>query len=460
MKKINLPAVIILLVAFHFNTFAQFDIGVKANGGASRMNIDNSFNDATTKNYIQPSYQGGFYFNLHLPHKFSLGAELLFTQIKEKEFVEFPALDTSGHATSNKDNFVLASTLYYLGIPVYVGYNFNRLNINLGLQYNYSLASNTVSNEQYYNNGNIITYEHKYNHSNVIAYDFGARAGLTYKLSNKFSIEANYYYGLKNVLNVDKDYRTTWKWQVQQATIGMRYNLCSIEKFPDDNDDVPGKLDIGIKANGGASYINSVSTNPYQQPFNVSHKNHIQLSEQYGLFFNVHLKHKFTFGWELLFSQINGREDGIVEYFKWNAASNTEVENYSTYNVTRHISCIGLPFYFGYNYKRFNFNLGFQAALLFSSWEQNTGQIVVDYIYPTTIKSIGNSTFDFGAKTGLIYKLSDRFSLEANYYYGMMNLIRDKYYSENGKWKVQQMTIGLRCRLGTKAGNKAAPENK
>jgi len=74
-------------------------------------------------------------------------------------------------------------------------------------------------------NGSIFTWDRHSGKLNIDSYDYGVRAGLLFKLSDKFSIEANYYYGINNILKI---YINNMKWKVQQMTVGLRYKFISI----------------------------------------------------------------------------------------------------------------------------------------------------------------------------------------------------------------------------------------
>ncbi len=212
MKRIQLYLPIILIIASHFNSFGQLDIGIKINGGASYIythfqQSNQAFvlggNVSTDKNYYRPSGQAGLFFNRYLKHQFSIGAELLYTQIEGREYMELQQTNQNGmpgqYITDN-----VWRHISYLGIPIYFGYNFKRLNINIGFQFNYVLASGGEEKGQEPNNGNVTIWDNKFNELGIKNYDFGAKGGLVFKLSDKFLIEANYYYGLNNIIK-DKD---------------------------------------------------------------------------------------------------------------------------------------------------------------------------------------------------------------------------------------------------------------
>lgn len=208
--------------------FGQHDFGLKVNGGLSYLstNFQSSFPQAQ-KFYFMPSGHGGLFYNFHLSDNAIIGTELLIAQIEGKEFLSYevmvqPGLLSGQFVTSN-----FWRHISYLGFPIYYGFNFKNLNVNLGFQANLMLASSGHEITQGPYNGKTRTWEYKSSKLGIDNYDYGARAGILLYLTKKFSIEANYYYGLNNILK-DTKASSVWTWKVQQATVGIRYKFKSI----------------------------------------------------------------------------------------------------------------------------------------------------------------------------------------------------------------------------------------
>ena len=121
--------------------------------------------------------------------------------------------------------------IYYLSLPIYVGYNFNKLNINLGIQGNFKLggSSHWSANSINYNNGGTYSYESESKKLDINKFDYGLRFGIFYKLTEIYSIETNYYRGLSNIVNGGLISGSP-VWSVQQLTVGIKYNLLELNK--------------------------------------------------------------------------------------------------------------------------------------------------------------------------------------------------------------------------------------
>jgi hypothetical protein len=153
---------------------------------------------------------------------------MLFIPIEGKEYLKIPATDNNGNFTGEYTEDNIYRHIYYLGVPVYFGYSFKKLNVNLGFQTNFVLASSGEEKGQVILGGQSYTWNNKSKDLGINSYDFGARFGLLYKLSDRFLIETNYYYGLTNIIKVSSDaLKKNWTWKVQQVTIGLRYKIFS-----------------------------------------------------------------------------------------------------------------------------------------------------------------------------------------------------------------------------------------
>lgn len=206
----------------HLTSFANQQFGVKFSGGLSQ--ISNSLNMPTLSTQYAPSGQGGVYYNQTLGNGSSLGMELLFSQIEGKETWEGYELlmnsDNKMRMVYLKNNF--HRHISYISLPVYYGININKLTIHAGAQISYAITTSSRSestgtwNEQPYHE------ETKSVHMDVDKFDFGPRVGMIYPLNNKLSVEATYYYGFNNI---QKNGSPADELKVQQASLGVKYNL-------------------------------------------------------------------------------------------------------------------------------------------------------------------------------------------------------------------------------------------
>lgn len=218
---------ILLLLTINLTVFGQHNMGLKVNGGLSR--ISNSFNPSNSTWTVQfaPSGNSGFFYNLQLKNKSVIGAELLFVQIVGKEKIKIDLIDINGNnvgiSTGN-----LYKHISYLSLPICYGFKFNKLTINVGFQTSFVLISSAREKGQSTHNGDVTTWDNKFKELNIDSYDFGPRAGVTYNLTDKFAIEGTYYFGVNNICGNDE---LNWTWRVQQATVGLRYTFLTTIKM-------------------------------------------------------------------------------------------------------------------------------------------------------------------------------------------------------------------------------------
>lgn len=217
---------ILLLLTINLTVCGQHNFGLKINGGLSR--ISNSLNPSNSTGTVQfaPSGHAGFFYNLNLNNKSVIGAELLFMQIEGKEKLKMDLTDINGNNIGNSTSD-LYKHISYLSLPICYGYKFNKLTINVGFQTSLVLTSSAREKGQATRNGAITTWDNKYKELNIDRYDFGPRAGVTYRLTKKFTIEGMYYFGANNILDNDVP---NWTWRVQQATVGLRYTFLTTTK--------------------------------------------------------------------------------------------------------------------------------------------------------------------------------------------------------------------------------------
>ena len=208
---------------FYLTASAQYQFGIKANFGFSKINSRNDI-EINQKYFFNPSVQGGLYFNYPISNKSSLGTELFFTQIEGKETANSEINEPDGSPTGRYISVTRYKHISYIGLPIYYVYKIKKLTFNVGLQANILLSNSAEDTYQgdAYGNGRIYTDKVQYELF-IDKYDFGARCGIVYDLNKKFAVEGNYYQGINNILK--KVPSLYWKWNIQQMTIGLRYKL-------------------------------------------------------------------------------------------------------------------------------------------------------------------------------------------------------------------------------------------
>lgn len=213
----NLLTILALLI-LNLTALGQHHLGLKVNGGISRMSNSSNPSNSTNTVHLAPSGNGGLFYNYELGGKSILGADLLFTQIGGIEKIEFD-LTSNGDIIGNT-----AGTMYkhisYLSLPIFYGIKLNDLTINIGFQFSYAITSSGRQKGEATINGERKTFDTKFDKLNIDPFDFGPRAGLAYSITDNFAIEGTYYYGINNIIAKDGP---SWTWRIQQATIGIKY---------------------------------------------------------------------------------------------------------------------------------------------------------------------------------------------------------------------------------------------
>jgi len=233
---LKLTFILAILIAFNISTFSQQQFGIKVSGGISRIygSLESPYpSPSTSSTSFSPSAQAGIYYNRTTGKNTSLGAELVFSQVQGEQMVYW---DNNKYLVAPYIEGYRSDITYehisYLSLPVYFGVTYKRLTINGGFQISYVLSS-SGSNESSNNyillteEGNRITREEdginrELDNLDIKAFDFGPRAGIVYRLTNRLSMEGMFYYGLNNINQLKS---TEEALKIQQMTVGIRYAL-------------------------------------------------------------------------------------------------------------------------------------------------------------------------------------------------------------------------------------------
>lgn len=220
-------AKIVLTLIFYIiclTTNGQHTISVKLAGGWSKISTKINSSPSVHQEFkFMPSYQGGLSYNFHFKNKSIIGAELLFSKIRGKEHYKSPTTDEFGNPTGQLIISDIDRHISYLSIPVYYGLNYKKLTLIIGMQTSFVFSSSDLAKTSAPDgNGNMLYFENKSNKMPIKKFDFGARAGLSFSLTNNIMIESFYYYGL---LNIHEGNTQNWKWSIQQLTVGIKYNF-------------------------------------------------------------------------------------------------------------------------------------------------------------------------------------------------------------------------------------------
>jgi hypothetical protein len=221
--KILYTAFIAVLMS-QLTCYSQSSYGMKVNPGISRIygHVGSTYLNKETYSF-KPSVQAGVFYT-YSRNRTLIGGEILFLQIEGQGNLEWNDVAFPG-ITYSTSKSVYNTNISYIGIPIYYGYSFKRLNLNLGFQANILISnSGTVTSTiKDYSGGPSLVVTDKTNDLLINRLDYGPRAGIFFTLNKSFSLEANYYHGLSNILQQSSG----WIWRTQQFTIGVRYVIYS-----------------------------------------------------------------------------------------------------------------------------------------------------------------------------------------------------------------------------------------
>ncbi len=214
---------------------------------------------------------------------------------------------------------------------------------------------------------------------------------------------------------------------------------------------VIAQSNFGVKINGGVSMI----TDKIYDPDLETHTNYLRPSGQVGFFYSLPVRTHEVFGVELLFTQIESKEQ-IVDTFgtAYTNYPNGATPLLSTATISKHISYLSLPVYYGINVKKFTFNVGMQFSVRLLSSAQEViqdnytnnasgfGFVLIPSTTNYNYKRLSIKDVDFGERVGIIYHITNKFAIEGNYYYGFNNIYPNNHRTTI--WRTQQMTLGIR----------------
>jgi hypothetical protein len=216
--------VIIILIISNLTLFGQHNFGINLNGGISRIGCD-YYPYRAQRSLFSVSGQSGLFYNLFLGKRTILGTELLFIQIEGKEKTQVYPYGYDPYLFAGQGNADLYQHISYLGIPIYYGIQLKRWNINIGNQASYVLTSSGKEIGSLTRKSVDSIWDNKIKKLNIPNFDFGFRAAIVYKLSGTFSIEGTYYYGFRRILGYAYQSLRTFRTNIQQLTIGLRYSF-------------------------------------------------------------------------------------------------------------------------------------------------------------------------------------------------------------------------------------------
>ncbi|MEZ4917819.1 MAG: outer membrane beta-barrel protein [Saprospiraceae bacterium] len=201
-------------------------------------------------------------------------------------------------------------------------------------------------------------------------------------------------------------------------------------------------LVIGGTGNIGLSKVTS------NLPISGDYKTKFTLSGNMGMFLEKEIGQKSSFGIEVLWVQIEGKE--ITENKELTAFNGQSVEVIGVISdkSTLHSSYVGIPVYCRFEFGKIGIKGGFQSMIFLfaSSNYEASGEINGEpYEAKSKTKDIKFDRIGIGPKVGVDYQLNNKFRLRADYYHGLTDITSAKFPWQRG---IRQFNWGVNYIFG------------
>ncbi|MBL4658355.1 MAG: outer membrane beta-barrel protein [Flavobacteriales bacterium] len=205
-----------------------------------------------------------------------------------------------------------------------------------------------------------------------------------------------------------------------------------------------GQRRLDLHLAGGVSHI----SDEYETQFySQTHETPIGPSFKLGVISTGNLAKNSIIRSGIEFNQIEG-----VDIQEWDLGLYVAPTGHFKIDVRMHVSYLTVPIYYGFQMERFCLYFGVRGsvAVLREYNQQNihTEGDSVGVFNSTRNKLDEVSIVDYGVSAGSTFQFNDKLGIELNYYYGL-NDILDLVNESEGRWGVQQGTLGLNYRLRT-----------
>jgi hypothetical protein len=218
--------IVLLFFLNNSTVFSQGLIGFKTNLGLSMIMTKTN---PALKNmerripglYFESGFYFHYFFNSSSTLKPMIGAEFLGSQVNDRIQIFTVFQDPfGGSAGSLKED--IWRELTYISYPVYFGITLNKVSLNFGIQFSNLFSSKQRDRVDVEFSGEHTITETKSEVWGIVHNDYGIRQGVIYNYSKRVLFEANYYAGLKNLL---ENSLPEFKWNVLHASVGVLVNF-------------------------------------------------------------------------------------------------------------------------------------------------------------------------------------------------------------------------------------------
>lgn len=204
------------------NICSAFSFGVKASRGISRIEVGILTDDADSyelKSAWRPSGNLGFSIDWNIKDKSAINLDLLFNQIEGE--LETNYSETEYISSYSNINFHFS----YISIPIYFEYSFNSFEVGIGVQNSLLVKSKAEARYEITYNTAKEFFSSESEDYRLFSFDFGPKILLSYNFSERFTLNADFYYGWNQEREANEI-----RANAQQLLVGVNYKLYSKEK--------------------------------------------------------------------------------------------------------------------------------------------------------------------------------------------------------------------------------------
>ena len=154
------------------------------------------------------------------------------------------------------------------------------------------------------------------------------------------------------------------------------------------------------------------------------------------------LRSRSSLGVELLWMQMHGKEGSTDRpIFAYGGGEGVQIGSISE-KLSIHSTYMALPLYYRLQLGKFGLKLGVQPLLFLSAHThyESSGELLRNPIESRSRTTIEFDRFDFGPKLGLDYRFGRGFSVRADFYYGIPDIMKD---DANFQRRNRQASVGM-----------------
>ena len=192
--------------------------------------------------------------------------------------------------------------------------------------------------------------------------------------------------------------------------------------------------ELGIKLELGASTITNNINDLFEDDIDIYEISYAP-SGNIGVFYHYNFSEHSLIGFEGKYSHITSLEKIGVTYIDSNG---TSLGQEST-ELKKRISFLSFPIYYGYTFSKITVTAGIRFSLSISSKYQSE-----DPYNGIAHGTLEVSQFDYGPRIGILYRLSEKISIEGIYYHGLNNMVDFDTGDFDLVWEVRQITLGIK----------------